>query len=46
VTAEGGGESFDGLTMALVGPGCAAAALRTAPCPLRMTITLISNFNN
>jgi len=32
--------------MALVGPGCAAAALRTAPCPLRMTITLISNFNN
>jgi hypothetical protein len=32
--------------MALVGPGCAAAALRIGPCPLRMTITLISNFNN
>jgi len=45
-TAEGGGESFDGPTIELVRPGCAAAALRTAPCPLRVTITLISNFNN
>ena len=34
------------LVMAPVRLGCPAAALRIAPCPLRLTITLISNFNN
>jgi hypothetical protein len=43
---KAGGESFDARTMAPVRPGLRRDSAPDRTVPLRMTITLISNFNN